>query len=112
MLRKNKAVLGFTLIEVLVSMILVTTVGSIIISIFFGTLRGTNKSNVLTGLRQNGDFALFQIEKMVRFAKSLDSPVSCITTPAPLSSITTTYLDDGKTTFACRTTEQDIASNS
>ncbi|MBI2430427.1 MAG: type II secretion system protein [Candidatus Levybacteria bacterium] len=63
---------GFTLIELLVVMILLLTVGTIIGVILFTSLRGTNKTNTITVVRQNGNFAISQMVKTIRNAKRFE----------------------------------------
>lgn len=63
---------GFTLVELLVVMIVFVTVGSIIGSILFTTLRGTNKSNVLINVKQSGTTVMAQIEKTIRNARKFE----------------------------------------
>lgn len=97
---------GFTLIELLAVMIVLIAVSSIIGAILFSSLRGTNKTNTLTAVRQNGNNAISQMVKMLRGAKRLDSPASCSVplspTPIPTYSfVTFTSFDDGQTTFSC-----------
>lgn len=106
---------GFTLIELLASIIVIVTVGVIIVGIVVTSLRGTNKTNTISTTRQNGTYAITQIGKMLRFARSVDaidgaSTSVCITglTPTPPSqlsgydSITYTAIDGGTTTIACK----------
>ena len=112
---------GFTLIELLAVIFILIAVGTIIGAILVSSLRGTNKTNTITVVRQNGNFAIMQMVKMLRSAKRLDFPVSCLLplspTPIPTySSVTFTSFDDGQTTFSCNdsldTPPNTIASNS
>lgn len=113
---------GFTLIELLASTFVIMVIGTIIISIMVSSLRGTNKVNTINTTRQNGTYAISQISKMLRFARSVDDidnlPVAnCVSniplpTPQPVhSAITFTSLDGGSTTLACDMTNHTIASN-
>jgi len=63
---------GFSLIELLVGLLLMITVGSIVLTIFFATLRGANKTASLEAIRQNGSHAINQISRAIRSAKSFD----------------------------------------
>lgn len=74
---------GFTLIEILVVLVLFSSVGSIIASILFTTLRGNSKATVLINVKQNGNYAISQIEKTVRDAQTFKG-VSLDTTIAPV----------------------------
>lgn len=109
--------------ETIVVIAILVTVGSIIGSILFSTLRLTNKTNVVTRVQQNGSFAINQMSKMIRYAVQLDSLdfggvlTQCQVTPTPpltqFSAITITSSDFGKTTFRCTSgAPQNIASSS
>lgn len=63
---------GFTLVELLVSMFLILSITSVVMTIFVAGLRGTSRSTVEVEVSQNGDFALAQISRMIRNAKSFD----------------------------------------
>ncbi len=105
---------GFTLIELLVVIGIFVVITTIVISILLVVLRGTKNSDSIILVRQNGEYALTQMVRMVRFARSLDSPLTCDGTS--LKSITITTFDLNKTTFSCPTdvvpTPNFIASNS
>jgi type II secretory pathway pseudopilin PulG len=63
---------GFTLVEILASVIVLFAVGSIIAGIISSSLRGANKTNTIENLRQNGNYALNQISKDIQYAQSFD----------------------------------------
>ena len=101
---------GFTLIELLTVVTILGVIGTIVIAVITLTLRGTKKTDLLELGRQNGDTALSQIVKNIRYAQSLNDPTTCVPTTT-VSSITVTSLsDNAQTTFACR--NNTIASNS
>lgn len=100
---------GFTLIELLAAIIVLIAVGTVIGAILFSTFRGTNKTNTLTSVRQNGYFAIAQVSKMLRGATRLDYPYPCLTPQPSYSSITFTSADGGQTKFEC--SGSTIASN-
>ena len=104
---------GFTLIELLSALSVFIVIGTMIVVILFISLQGSRKSEVQAVLRQNGDFALSQMVRNIRYAKSLDDPVSCVT-PVTQSSVTiTSLLDGGQTVYSCLLgSTSDIASNS
>jgi prepilin-type N-terminal cleavage/methylation domain-containing protein len=108
---KNK---GFTLIELLVVISIFVILTTIILSTLIVVLRGSKNSDSLILVKQNGNYAMTQMIRMIRFAKSLDSPVTCDSTP--LNSITITTFDLNQTTFSCPVdslpTPNFIASNS
>jgi prepilin-type N-terminal cleavage/methylation domain-containing protein len=92
---------GFTLIELLTVIAILSVIGGIVVSVLTVTLRGTKKADQLEVARQNGDTALSQIVKGIRYAKSLDDPTSCVGTKT-VSSVTITSLDTNtQTVYAC-----------
>lgn len=107
---------GFTLIEMVASIIILVTVGLIIVSIIVVSLRGTNKTNSLTQVKQNGYFAISQISRMLRDSYSVESidglsTSNCLTEPVispapeptlvPRSSITIKDSKGTTTTISC-----------
>ena len=63
---------GFTLVEVLIVLTILLVIGSIIGTILFSSLRGANKTNTLSAVRQNGNYAITQISKIVRSANEYE----------------------------------------
>lgn len=108
---KNK---GFTLIELLVVISIFVLLTTIILGTLIVVLRGSKNADSLILVKQNGNYAMSQMIRIIRFAKSLDSPVTCDSTP--LNSITITTFDLNQTTFSCPVdplpTPNFIASNS
>lgn len=114
MIQKNRQQ-GFTLIELLASTVVIVTVSTMIVGIIVSVLRGANKTNTINVTRQNGTYAISQISKMLRFARTVDavdgaSPTECITNtifPTPpvnlekRNSVVFTSIDGGQTTLAC-----------
>lgn len=92
---------GFTLIELLVVIGVFATVGVIVILILFSTFRASRKSDALIELKQNGNAAISQISKSVRYSKSLDSPSQCYPTVIASSIKLTSVQDNAQTTYAC-----------
>jgi len=83
---------GFTLIEIL---IVVGVLGVIVgagSTMFFSVLRGSTKTKVLQMVKQNGDYAISVMERMIRNARSISGGGSSITIVNP---------DGGTTTFNC-----------
>lgn len=91
--------LGFTLIEILVVsgifVVITTTVVTILIIIF----RGTKKSDSMVVVKQNGEQAMAQMVRIMRFAENLDYPSSCNGTPR--DHITITAVDLSQKSFTC-----------
>lgn len=63
MVNKSK---GFTLIEILVVVGILAIIAVIASNIFFTTLRSSGKTKVLTKVKENGDYALSVMERLVR----------------------------------------------
>lgn len=61
---------GFTLIELVAVMLIFITVSTTITAILFSSLRGASKTNTLTSARENGQYAINQIVRTVRYAKN------------------------------------------
>lgn len=119
---------GFTLIEFLAVTIVLVSVGMLAVAILGSTLRGTNKTNSINAVRQNGNHAITQMSRMIGYAKSFDGvstdgisyTTGCIQTPvvAPTPTPTPTQynflkitsFDGGQTVFSCSSTS--ISSNS
>ncbi len=62
---------GFTLAEVLVVIGVLSVVGIIVLTIFTRTLRGNNKSQILTAIKENGQSVLENLDKSVRNADNI-----------------------------------------
>lgn len=90
---------GFTLLEILVSMSIASIVGILVTQVFFTTTRSNTKTELLKDVKQNGEFALGQIERMIHNAKSVESvcPVSGTT----LTSVVITNPNNDTTTIGC-----------
>ena len=112
----HKSECGFSLIELLIVSMILVTVGGIVVGIMYSALRGTNKTNTIVSVKQNGGSALLQMAKMLRAARSLDTigtspfrgcvpviPPPPTPTPTPIhqTSIGFTSFDGGGTTFDC-----------
>lgn len=101
---------GFTLVEIMVVLAILIFIGAIIGSIVMSILRGTNKTNTLTMVRQNGSYAVSQMSKMLRNAKTFGglSETGASYTSICNSDIQYKYIkiksfDEGETTFSCCT---------
>ncbi len=65
---------GFTLIEMLVVMAITAVTGVILVMIFTNTLRGSNKSQILSAIKQNGQSVLENMDKTIRNADNVVCP--------------------------------------
>lgn len=59
---------GFTLVEMLVVISVLSVVGVIILTIFTRTLKGNNKAQILAAIKQNGQAVLENMDKTIRGA--------------------------------------------
>lgn len=99
--------LGFTLIEIVVATGILSTVGLIAATIFFSSLKGGTKTEILKEVKQNGDFAISLMSMMIRNAREVSV---CDETSNPQIEIVN---PDWQTTrFLCDYTSGKIASNS
>ncbi len=92
---------GFTLIEILVSVTILSVVSTVIASVLFLSLRSNTKTMAIKEVKQNGDAAVSIVREFVRGAES----VSCTA-----NSISAVDSDGAVTVFSC--SEGKIASNS
>ncbi len=61
---------GYTLIELLAVMIILVAVGTIITAILVSALRSGSRSVSTNDVRQNGNYAISQMSKMIAYAQS------------------------------------------
>lgn len=66
---------GFSLAEILVVIAIMAIAGTMLVAIFSSTLRGSNKSQILASIKQNGQAALDKIDKTIRNSDN----VVCVT---------------------------------
>lgn len=95
---------GFTLIEILIVLgilAIIVVVGS---NMFFTILKSSSKTKVLTEVKQNGNYALNVMARMIRNAKKIE------TCESGMSKLKITNPDDDTTEFDL--TGPKIASNS
>lgn len=65
---------GFSMVEILVVMGVMAIVGVVLVMIFANTLRGSNKSQVLAVIKQNGQSVMDNIDKTIRNADEIVCP--------------------------------------
>jgi type II secretory pathway pseudopilin PulG len=63
---------GFTLVELLASIIVLVAIGSVIAGVIVSSLRGSNKANNIEGIRQAGNYTLNQMSKDIGYAQPFD----------------------------------------
>lgn len=95
---------GFTLIEMIVVTMIIGLLMVTVSAVFFATLRGSVKNQHLTEVKQNGNYALSVMERMLRNARGIQD---CT---AGMHDLTLTNPDGEVTTFTFGADK--IASNS
>jgi prepilin-type N-terminal cleavage/methylation domain-containing protein len=88
---------GFTLLETLITVAVIALMSSLIVQVFFTTTHTNTKTEVLKEVKQNGDFALDVMTRMIRNASSVSS--DC--TGATAETLDITNPDGGSTSFGC-----------
>lgn len=119
---KSKFKNGYTLIELLVAMTVIITVGLIVVAILVSSLRGTNKATSIENVRINGNYAILQISRMIEFAQNFEGvypdsqglyTIACVPT-THYTNVKITSFDNGQTIFSCNLSQSPavISSNS
>ncbi|HUV43035.1 MAG TPA: type II secretion system protein [Patescibacteria group bacterium] len=101
---------GFTLIEILVVVSLFGIIAVIGSGSFFSLLRGSTKSKTVSAVKQNGDYALGVMERMIRNARYLEENSNEQTCELGMTRIKIKNPDGGSTEFSCDSST--ISSNS
>ncbi len=94
---------GFTLIEMLISVAIFMTVSVIVVTVLFSSFRLSKKSDALVSVKQIGDAALSQMISGIKYAKTLNDPISCVIPVTQSSVKVTSSRDDAQTTYSCPT---------
>ena len=97
---------GHTLIELVIVAAILAIIGVVSVGLFLTSLSGGGKSASINEVRANGDYAITQMERMIRGAVRLEG-----TCDVNVPTITILNPDGGTTIFAT-TAELAIASNS
>lgn len=90
---------GFTLVEILVVISILAIIVVAGSNMFFTLLRGSNKTKVLQSAKQNGNYAISVMERMIRNARNISGSGSSIVIQNP---------DGQQTTFECCGTSPDL----
>ncbi len=96
---KHQKTQGFTLLEIIVAMGIIGLLSVVMTQTLFTTTRSNTKTEVLKDVKQNGDFSLDVMSRMIRSAKSVSS--ACSPLGSETTSLTIVNLDQGQTTFGC-----------
>lgn len=78
---------GFTLVELLVVIAVLFIVGLLVLYIFTNSLRGSNKAQILSSIKKNGQAVLEPIDKQIRSSDNVICP--------PISSLSTSAQSSG-----------------
>ena len=87
------------MLEVLVSIGILAMVGTLIVQVFFTTTRANSKTEVQKNVKQNGDFAVEVMSRLIRSARSITT--SCTAGGATTESVTFVNQNGGTTTLGC-----------
>lgn len=93
----DKKTYGFTMLELVVSIAILGGVGLVLSQIFISTFRTNTKTEILKEVKQNGEFALEVLTRMIQNSTAITS--AC--TGASSKSIVITSPDGFQTTFGC-----------
>lgn len=85
--------------EILITMGVASVVGILIIQVFFSTTRSNTKTELLKDVKQNGEYAIGVIERMVRSAQDISTV--CSEGGTTVSQLTIVNPDLNTTTFGC-----------
>jgi len=108
MLRKKSK--GFTFIEIIISVAILSILSTFVAALIFLILRSTSKTSSQKEIKQNGNTALLVIQEFIRKADSIDS-MTQYCDGEQHESITMTSSDGLTSTFSCQETGE-IASSS
>lgn len=92
---------GFTLIEILVVVGIFAIIAVIGSGSFFSLLRGSTKSRSASTVKQNGDYALGVMERMIRNARYLEENSGGLICDSGMTEIKIKNPDGGSTEFKC-----------
>lgn len=84
---------GMSLIELIVVLAVFTLLLTVAAQAFFASLRGSNKSAVVTKVKQNADYVFSRMERSLRFASNITS--------CDANNVTFTDSDGKISSFSC-----------
>lgn len=87
---------GFTFMEILVAAGIIALISGVSAQVFLTASRNAVKSDLIRNIKQNGEYSLEIMSRMIQSAKSISA---C--TGAPSASFAIENADDGVTTFGC-----------
>jgi prepilin-type N-terminal cleavage/methylation domain-containing protein len=90
---------GFTLLEILVSVGILSTIAIVVAQSFFTVLRSNTKTEILKDVKQSGETAMLTMARMIQNAQEVTS--ICAPEGTTLESIDIVNPDGGTTSFGC-----------
>lgn len=90
---------GFTLMEILISVGILATVGVLIVQVVFTTTNVNTKAALLADIKQNGEFAMDVMSRHIRGAASVETNCGIQEATTPSAAIRT--LEHATTTLLC-----------
>ncbi len=97
---------GFSLIEMMITIVIVGIISTVLSAALFGLLHGASKADIIKEIKQNGDYTVAVMEIKIR--NSLD--VSTCTGVAS-NQLTILNSDNTQSTFQCNSTSLAIEEN-
>ncbi|MFZ5366307.1 MAG: PilW family protein [Patescibacteria group bacterium] len=91
---------GFTLVEILVVVFLLGIIVIVGSNLFFSILKGASKAEIEKEVKQNGDYAMNVMERMVRNAQEILQNSDGQTCESSMNKIKIKNPDGGETEFA------------
>jgi len=102
---------GFTLLEMMVTIALISLISIVLSQVFISTLRSNKKTDILKEVKQNGNLALESMSRMIQNAKR----VTCVTAntlaivnPDGETTTISCLLDDANTRLASSSASQTV----
>jgi len=93
---------GFTLLELLVTAIILTLLSVVIVQVFISTMRTNSKTETVQDVKGSGDRAIDMMTRLVQNAKSIHLPTSPASCNGEIfDTVTLTNADGEETTFSC-----------
>lgn len=90
---------GFTLIEIIITTSIIAILGMVITQVLSTTTRTNTKVGIMSDVKQNGDYALLMMERLIRSARQVTS--SCSEAGSTLDSVVLENTDGNTTTLTC-----------
>jgi len=92
---------GFTLVEILVVVGILGIIAVVASTIFFTTIRSSSKTKTLTKVKENGDYALSVMERLIRDSEEVITNSDNQTCQASMNKIKVKRLDGTTVEFTC-----------